>query len=242
VTTIFGDTGFPGYLDPARPNEVTRIALQGIEHEGAGELERLQHLEGDRYAAVFNIDGVSWVYETLLDEAERTLSVERLLVGKGELSGGVLHGLHFDEESERYALSFCTATMPTQLYVLEPDRSAPPSRKTHERALGLRPELLSPGEDASFESHDGLRVCTCRRRPSATTARGRSSTTCTGGRRARSGRTSRGSRCPSSRSSPSRDSPCSSPTCVGLGATDSRTRSGSTATGAETTASTTSTR
>ena len=29
---------------------------------------------------------------------------------------------------------------------------------TRERALGLAPELLSVGEDASFESHDGLRV------------------------------------------------------------------------------------
>ena len=31
-------------------------------------------------------------------------------------------------------------------------------RRTRERALGLPPDLLSPGEDASFESHDGVRV------------------------------------------------------------------------------------
>ena len=50
--------------------------------------------------------------------------------------------------------AFCTATMPTQLYVVGDEVT----RKTNERALGLASELLSPGEDASFESHDGLRV------------------------------------------------------------------------------------
>jgi pimeloyl-ACP methyl ester carboxylesterase len=159
VTTLFGDTGVPGYLDLTRPRaDLERVALKGLAHEGAGELERLQHLEGDRYAAVFNIDGCSWAYETRLDEASRELTVERLLVGAGELAGGVLHGLDFDEDSGRYALAFCTATMPTQLYVLEPEADAPPSRKTQERALGLASELLAAGEDASFESHDGLRI------------------------------------------------------------------------------------
>jgi dipeptidyl aminopeptidase/acylaminoacyl peptidase len=159
VTTIFGDTGVPGYLDLTRPRaEVERVAVHGLAHEGAGELERLQHLEGDRYAAVFNIDGCSWAYETRLDEAARTLTAERVLVGQDGLAGGVLHGLHFDEGSGRYALAFCTATMPTQLYVLGREDAAPASRKTQERALGLAPELLAGGEDASFESHDGLRI------------------------------------------------------------------------------------
>jgi pimeloyl-ACP methyl ester carboxylesterase len=158
VTTLFGDTGFPGYIDPAQPNEISRIALRGVVHEGAGELERLQHLDADRYAAVFNIDGCSWVYETHLDETARTLTVERVLAGRGELAGGVLHGLHYDEESGRFALAFCTATTPTQLYVLEPEPAKEPSRKTRERVLGLDSDVLSQGEDASFESHDGLRI------------------------------------------------------------------------------------
>jgi pimeloyl-ACP methyl ester carboxylesterase len=159
VTTLFGDAGAPGYVDLTKPRaDIERVALRELVHEGAGELERLQHLVGDRYAAVFNIDGCSWVYEVRLDEAARALAVERLLVGEDELAGGVLHGLGFDEESGRFALAFCTATMPTQLYVLEPERDAPPARKTRERALGLTPELLAAGEDASFESHDGLRL------------------------------------------------------------------------------------
>jgi pimeloyl-ACP methyl ester carboxylesterase len=158
VTSIFGDTGSPGYLDLDRPAEIERVELQGVAHGGVGELERLKHLEADRYAAVFNIDGSSWVYDTRLDEASRTLTVERILVGEKELAGGVLHGLHLDEETGRIALAFCTATMPTQLYVLEPSPDAAPSQKTRERALGLGQDLLSEGEDASYESHDGLRI------------------------------------------------------------------------------------
>ena len=80
-----------------------------------------------------------------------------MLVGEDELAGGVLHGLHYDEDSGRFALTFCTATLPTQLYVLDA-QDAPPARKTSERPLGISPETLSAGEDASFESHDGLRV------------------------------------------------------------------------------------
>ncbi|OFW71319.1 MAG: peptidase S9 [Actinobacteria bacterium RBG_16_68_12] len=158
VTTLFDDAGAPGYLDLAKPGEVEPVAIEGIGHEGAGELERLQHLEDDRYALVFNIDGCSWAYDTLFDEDARRLRVERVLAGQGELAGGSLHGLYFDESNGRFALSFCTATMPTQLYVLEAEAQAPAARRTEERALALAPELLSAGEDSSFESHDGLRV------------------------------------------------------------------------------------
>ena len=143
------------------------MTIEGLVHEGAGELEALQHLEGSRYAARYNIDGCSWVYETLFDEAGRRLTVERVLVGEDELAGGTLHGLHYDEGSGGFALSFCTATDPTQLYVLSPEADSPPARRTRERVLGLATELLSAGEDASFDSHDGLRISARLYRPSA---------------------------------------------------------------------------
>jgi dipeptidyl aminopeptidase/acylaminoacyl peptidase len=155
VANVFDDAGASAYLDFGRPGELETVAVEGIEHDGVGELERLQHLDGNRFVLHFNIDGCSWSYEARFDEAARTLAIDRVLVGSGELSGGVLHGLDFDRSSGRFAASFCTATMPTQLYVLDGDEV---QRKTNERALGLRPQTLSPGEDASFESHDGLRV------------------------------------------------------------------------------------
>lgn len=155
VTTLFDDKGTPAYL-PLDGGDVEQVAVTGVEHEGTGELERLHHLDGDRFAAIYNIDGVSWVYDASFDEEGRTLSLDRVLVGEGDLAEGMLHGLDLDEESGQFAVSFCTATMPTQLYVLEPGE--PPAPRTRERALGVPPELLALGEDASFESHDGLRV------------------------------------------------------------------------------------
>ncbi|MGH3134986.1 MAG: prolyl oligopeptidase family serine peptidase, partial [Gaiellaceae bacterium] len=158
TTTLFDDTGSLGYLDLEHPGVVEPVVLSGLVHTGAGELERIQHLHGDRFALVYNIDGCSWVYEAVLDEASRVVTASRVLVGQGELADGVLHGLDYDSESGRFAVSFCTATMPTQLYVLDRDGTSKPGRRTNERALGLATELLSSGEDASFESHDGLRV------------------------------------------------------------------------------------
>lgn len=155
VTSVFDDGGTPAYLDFAR-RDLEPVRVQGVVHEGVGELERLQRLDGDRYALHYNIDGCSWSYDASFDEPARELRVDRVLVGRGELEGGVVHGLHYDRASRCFALSFCTATIPTQLYVLDEDAS--PARKTRERALGIAPDLLAPGEDASFESHDGLRV------------------------------------------------------------------------------------
>ena len=158
-TTLADDAGSLGFLHLARPGEVQPVTISGVEHEGVGEIAGIQRLEGDRFAVTFNIDGCSWAYAGTFDEERLTFEIERVLVGEGELASGVLHGLHYDERSGRYAVAFCTATSPTQLYVLpSDDDSAPPARLTRERALGLEPELLSAGEDASFESHDGLRV------------------------------------------------------------------------------------
>jgi dipeptidyl aminopeptidase/acylaminoacyl peptidase len=158
TTTLFDDSGSLGYLDLSRPGVVEPVSIAGLEHEGAGELEALTHLEGDRFVLTYNIDGCSWAYAGTFDEAVRSFAANRVLVGKGELVDGVLHGLHFDRESGRFAAAFCTATSPTQLYVLPAEAESQPVQLTRERALGLAPELLSRGEDASFTSHDGLRV------------------------------------------------------------------------------------
>jgi len=155
ITTLFDDSGGVAFL-PLEGGEPEQVAVDGIVHEGEGELERLQHLDGDRFALVYNIDGVSWAYDTQFDEPSRRLTVNRVLVGEGDLTEGVVHGLDLDRSSGSFAVAFCTATMPTQLFVLAPD--TPPAARTRERALGLPPELLAPGEDASFTSHDGLRV------------------------------------------------------------------------------------
>jgi dipeptidyl aminopeptidase/acylaminoacyl peptidase len=154
-TTLFEDTGSAGYIDLEGPGDVLPVAIEGLVHEGAGELEGLRKVEGDRYVVLFNIDGVSWANEATFDEDARALCVDRVLAGEGDLEGGVIHGIAYDELSGRYALAFCTATLPTQLFVIEGDEAA---RQTDERPLGLDPELLSAGEDASFVSHDGLRV------------------------------------------------------------------------------------
>ena len=157
TTTLFDDAGALGYLDFSKPGDVEPVRVDGLRHDGAGELEGIDHLEGDRYSLTYNIDGCSWAYAGSFEEGARSFTVERVLVGQGELAGGVLHGIHYDPGSGRAVASFCTATSPTQLHLLPADDSAP-ATLTRERALGLRPELLSIGEDASFESHDGLRV------------------------------------------------------------------------------------
>ena len=157
TTALYDDAGSLAYLDLSRPGELEPVALDGLTHTGDGELHGLEHLEGDRYRLTFNIDGCSWAYAGSFDEAGRRLTVERVLVGEGELAGGVLHGIDFDAGSGRFVAAFCTATSPTQLHVL-PATDGPPARLTRERALGVAPAVLAAGEDASFESHDGLRV------------------------------------------------------------------------------------
>jgi pimeloyl-ACP methyl ester carboxylesterase len=164
--SLTDDAGAPGYIDFEAAGTIEPVAIEGLVHEGSGELEGIEHLEGERYVVLYNIDGCSWAYDTELDEERRTLRVTRVLVGEGELSGGILHGLDYDEGSKRFVLSYCTATDPTQIWVLEPDEAATPSRQTRERVLGISSGLLSAGEDASFESHDGLRVSARIYRPS----------------------------------------------------------------------------
>ena len=155
---LFDDSYSPGYMPLAEPEAIEPVAVQGLAHEGMGELEGLEALENGHFLLEYNIDGVSWVYEASYDGDSRTLQIEHVLVGEDELANGVLESITYDAEEDRFAVSFSTATSPTQLYIIEGTEREQISRQTNERLLGIPDELLSRGEDYAFTSHDGLRI------------------------------------------------------------------------------------
>ncbi|MFN8424436.1 MAG: prolyl oligopeptidase family serine peptidase [Anaerolineae bacterium] len=133
------------------------MAINGTVHDGVGELTGFERLKDDRFLLSYNIDGCSWLYEAEYDGVADCLRVERTIVGRGVLADGVVDARHYDKASQAHAVSFSTATTPTQLFTILHDSPAP-IQHTRERLLALPRVLLSAGEDASFTSHDGLRV------------------------------------------------------------------------------------
>src|SRR5260370_6567838 len=123
-----------------------------------GELLKLKHLREARYAVEYNIDGCSWLYEGTFDESSLTMRLERALCGEGRLSNGMLEAVSYEKATDRFALSFSTATSPSQIYTIEGEQRQTVRQHTRERVLGLPEEWLSAGSDASFTSYDGLRI------------------------------------------------------------------------------------
>jgi len=158
ATALFEDSYGPAYFDLDNPQDLKPVKITGAVHTGAGEFEGLKHLKENRFLALFNIDGVSWAYESEFDLASLELKLGKVIVGQGELSNGMLESLYYDKEGDRFSLAFSTATSPTQIYTVEGADRGKVVRHTNERVLGIPQEWLSPGEDASFISHDGLRV------------------------------------------------------------------------------------
>jgi pimeloyl-ACP methyl ester carboxylesterase len=156
TTSLFDDCFGLGYCRSDDPSAIQPVTITGLVHTGVGELERLEQRTPERYTLQYNIDGSSWVYEGSFDEANLRFTADRVLCGTDMLSNGVLEHLHYERQSDRYALAFSTATTPVQLYLLEPDGTVVP--QTQERVLGIPQALLAPGEDASYVSHDGLRI------------------------------------------------------------------------------------
>jgi len=154
---LFEDTYSLGLIDPAKPGEVQTVNTSGIVHSGRGEMVSLAHLEADSYTVGFNIDGASWLYEGKFDPNRLEMRLSRVLVGQGELSEGTLEAAYYERATEWFCLSFSTATSPTQLYILG-GSERPPAAQTRERVLGIPSTSMAPGEDASFTSHDGLRI------------------------------------------------------------------------------------
>jgi len=156
TTALFADTYGLGYLAFDQPTEVQPVTIHGLRHQGVGELVGLKHTYANHYLLTYNIDGCSWAYEGAFAEAARTFTVTRIICGEGVLQNGVLEAIEHEKASGRYVLSFSTATAPSQLYMVEPDDQV--IAQTEERLLGIDAALLSPGEDASYISHDGLRI------------------------------------------------------------------------------------
>lgn len=157
-SAIFQDTYSLGLMPLDDPQNLQQVTISGTAHTGMGELEGVEHLVDNRYLLQYNIDGCSWVYEAIFNEEALQLAVEHTLVGQGELANGVLDAIQYDKEGDRYALAFSTAVSPTQLYTLEGPQRDRLIRHTDEAILGIPAHLLSPGEDASYTSFDGLRV------------------------------------------------------------------------------------
>ncbi|HEU0242127.1 MAG TPA: alpha/beta fold hydrolase [Micromonosporaceae bacterium] len=157
----FDDLGGLAWLSLAAPDQLSPVAITGLRHSGRGEFTDARHLAGDRYALSYNVDGVSWGYGARFDAATGRMSVEDVLFGAGALGNGVVSHFHYDEDTDRYAVAYSSAATPAQLAVLgAPDGAGVRTATlvTRNRVVGVDPDMLGAGEDASFTSHDGLRV------------------------------------------------------------------------------------
>jgi pimeloyl-ACP methyl ester carboxylesterase len=157
-TSIFDDHYGLGVIDFASPAAIQPVKLEGFVHTGPGELKEVSHLKGPHYAIHFNVDGCSWLYEGTYNQEKRVVSLRHVIVGDGDLTGGVLQHYFYDRSGDRFVLSFSTATSPTQLYTVEAKDRLTIVMHTEEKILGIPDNHLSPGEDASYTSFDGMRV------------------------------------------------------------------------------------
>ncbi len=167
TSSLFEDTYSLGYLSLDKPGHISPVTTTGIKHTGLGEMVHLHPLHDDRYMVEYNIDGCSWLYEGTFDKDALTMKLDRVVCGQGELASGVLQAVHYDKATDRYTLSFCTASSPTQLYTVEGRQRDKVVQHTNERVLGVPAERLAPGEDASYTTFDGLRVSARLYMPSA---------------------------------------------------------------------------
>jgi pimeloyl-ACP methyl ester carboxylesterase len=158
TSALFEDSYSLGLIELSRPGEIQPVSLEGVLHTGVGEMINLSHLKGTHYSLGFNIDGCSWQYEGIYNEDKRVMRLKNSLVGEGDLSNGKLESLYYDKPGDRFVLSFSTATSPTQIYTVEGKERETIIMHTEERILGIPEAHLAQGEDASFVSHDGMRI------------------------------------------------------------------------------------
>ena len=158
ISSIFDDRFSPTLVQLSKPGEFFPVTVHGIRHTGAGEMSGLKHLSKNHFALEYNIDGCSWLYTAKWDARKRQLTVDGLAAGEGELSEGVIQSYQYQKEGRCFTLSFSSAVSPSQLYTIEGEDYEHILRHTDEQLLGITADQLSRGEDASFQSFDGLRV------------------------------------------------------------------------------------
>jgi pimeloyl-ACP methyl ester carboxylesterase len=169
ASAIFDDSFGLGYLRFKHPSDIKPVSIKGIKHHGKGELANCIFIRKNTYLLEYNIDGCSWLYEGEFDVERLKMNLNYVIVGKGEITNGVLESVSYDKKSDTYILSHSTATSPTQIFSVEGKKRAKFIIHTRERVLGLSDSLLSTGEDASYTSYDGLRVSARLYLPSADT-------------------------------------------------------------------------
>ena len=158
VSSVFEDTFGLGYLQFKKPGQMSAVKVSGLVHKGMGELTRLHHLFDDHYLVEYDIDGCSWAYEAVFLEDRLEMRCKHVLVGKRPMEMGKLEHLDHDEDGDVFAITFSTATSPTQIYTIEGKGRGRTKVHTQERILGISRGELAAGEDASYVSYDGLRV------------------------------------------------------------------------------------
>lgn len=175
-TRIFSDQYSLAFISPSRPGFIQEVRVEGLEHTGMGELDLFEHLAGDHFLLGYNIDGCSYLYEGHLDQGDQpVVRVTKTLVGTTPpLMNGMLLGVGFDEMAfmeegqevpAEYVVAFTKATMPSRLFRINVTTKTVEAI-TNERVLGIAEDYLSEGEDASYQSHDGLRISARLYRPS----------------------------------------------------------------------------
>jgi len=158
VTSLFEDTFGLGMIGFDESAEVKPVEILGTRHQGLGELSHLEHLRQNQYLLTYNIDGCSWIYEGKLDPQALQMKLEMVVCGEGKLAQGVVQSCLYDGQSDSYAIAFSSAVSPSQIYTIESKDRKDIRIHTRERILGISSSLLSQGENASYDSFDGLRI------------------------------------------------------------------------------------
>jgi len=163
-SVIFHDNGGLTYLSLDDPSKPVDVPVEGLQHSGQGAMVILRQVKEDVFVLEYNIDGASWIYEgTFQGGTSPIFKVAKTIVGSGILSAGVALGLEWQIKNKSplevdYVFSFTKANSPSQIYLLPAGEKGPARQLSSEKVLGIPQEYLSPGEDISYSSFDGLRI------------------------------------------------------------------------------------